>query len=561
MYNDAKIGYEQVGFRPKFSTMDHIFTLHAIIEYYKSKKGRLYCAFIDYSKAFDLIDRASLWSKLLDNGVNGRIFDIIYNMYNKAKSCVQSNDNISNFFSCNLGVRQGENLSPILFAIYLKDFQQTLGETYSGLNKLSESLQLELETFMKLYVLLYADDTIILAETAQELQLALHGLNDYCKKWALKINVSKTKIVIFSRGKVRKYPKFTLSADEVEVADDYVYLGVTFNYNGSFRKAISKQVTQARKAMFAVLEKSRILRLPVDIVCELFDKCVVPVLLYGVEVWGCENLRDVEVFHRSFLRLLLKTFKFTPNCMLYGEMGCTDMKTIIHQRIINFWAKLKFGPTEKFSSILCTFLSKLQSEHPENYTFKWVQSVQKIQDNCGFSYVWDAEDLDYVSFKAIFSQRCNDIFLRDWQSEVAQNSQCSNYKLFKHYHVMEKYLVELDNAHKYNISKFRTRTHHLPITKRRFKDETADVTCPLCSSGDVGDEYHYLFHCDFFRNQREKFIPQEIIKQPQTESMGKLFECNALTNTARFVKIIMSRFRFPTKKNKCKKKKINKSMT
>ena len=115
---------------------------------------------------------------------------------------------------------------------------------------------------------------------------------------------------------------------------------------------------------------------------------------------------------------------------------------------------------------------------------------------------------------------------------------------------MEKYLVELDNAHKYNISKFRTCTHHLPITKRRFKDETADVTCPLCSSGDVGDEYHYLFHCDFFRNQREKFIPQEIIKQPQTGSMGKLFECNALTNTARFVKIIMSRFRFPTKKKK-----------
>ena len=180
--------------------------------------------------------------------------------------------------------------------------------------------------------------------------------------------------MIFSRYKVRKYSKFTLGAEDVEDADDYVYLGVTFNYNGSFRKSNSKQVRHARKAMFALLQKSRTLRLPVHIVCELFDKCVVPVLLYGAEVWGCENLCDVEIFHRN-LRMLIKTFKFTPNCILYGEAGRTDMKTFIHQRIIDFWAKSKFGTTEQFSSILSTFLSKLQTEHPENYTFKWVQSV------------------------------------------------------------------------------------------------------------------------------------------------------------------------------------------
>ena len=169
MFNDAKIGHEQAGFWPEFLTMDHISTLHAMVEYYKSKKGRVYRAFIDYSNAFDLMDRASLWSKLLYNGVNGRFFYVIHNMYNKAKSCVKRNDQISSFFSCNIGVRQGENISPILFAIYLKDFQQTLVETYTGLNKLFENMQLGLETFLKLYVLLYTDDTIISTETAGEL--------------------------------------------------------------------------------------------------------------------------------------------------------------------------------------------------------------------------------------------------------------------------------------------------------------------------------------------------------------------------------------------------------
>ena len=52
-----------------------------------------------------------------------------------------------------------------------------------------------------------------------------------------KINVSKTKNIIQPKGKVKKYPKFTIGTEEVQVTHDYVYLGFTFNYDGSFRKA------------------------------------------------------------------------------------------------------------------------------------------------------------------------------------------------------------------------------------------------------------------------------------------------------------------------------------
>ena len=112
---------------------------------------------------------------------------------------------------------------------------------------MDDDTQKELETFMQLYVLLYADDTIILAETADDLQVALNGLSEYCKKWCLKVNTAKTKII--ARGKVRKYPKFHLGSDEIEVVEQYVYLGILFNYNDSFKKAIDKWITQARKAI------------------------------------------------------------------------------------------------------------------------------------------------------------------------------------------------------------------------------------------------------------------------------------------------------------------------
>jgi hypothetical protein len=197
------LGEEQAGFRDGYSTMDHIFVLHSIIDLYlHQKRKRIYCAFIDYKKAFDLIDRASLWSKLISNNINGKVVTVIYNMYNKAKSCVVNGREKSDFFSCNMGVRQGENLSPLLFAIYLNDFEKFVGRYYSGLPNISTDIKThlnddEIEVFLKLYALLYADDTIVLAESDSELQKALDAVNDYFKTWHLAVNTSKTKIIVF----------------------------------------------------------------------------------------------------------------------------------------------------------------------------------------------------------------------------------------------------------------------------------------------------------------------------------------------------------------------------
>ena len=156
-------------------------------------------------------------------------------------------------------------------AIYLNDFHSFLSDRCLGLKDLCTVIDEELDIYLKLYVLLYADDTIILAESASDLQSALSGLREYCVQWDLKVNISKTNVVIFSRGKVKKYPTFKIGEHFVEVKPEYVYLGVTFSYNGSFRSAIEKQITQARKAMYSLLQKAKILRLPFDVIFELYE--------------------------------------------------------------------------------------------------------------------------------------------------------------------------------------------------------------------------------------------------------------------------------------------------
>ena len=72
------LGEEQAGFRSGYSTADHVFVLNMLIELYSYKKKKLFCAFIDYKKAFDSIDRTLLWQKLLSQNICGKFFNVIY---------------------------------------------------------------------------------------------------------------------------------------------------------------------------------------------------------------------------------------------------------------------------------------------------------------------------------------------------------------------------------------------------------------------------------------------------------------------------------------------------
>ena len=82
-----------------------------------------------------------------------------------------------------------------------------------------------------------------------------------------------------------------MGEDVLEVVSDYVYLGVTFKFSGSFTKAIEKQISQAKRAIFSLITKCRRLHLPYDIQTHLFDTCVTPILLYGCGIWGFSNTR------------------------------------------------------------------------------------------------------------------------------------------------------------------------------------------------------------------------------------------------------------------------------
>jgi len=81
----------QFGFRPGVSTTDAIYVLQSLINRTLYKNKRLYCCFFYYKKAFDFINRNKLWSKLIVQGVQGNIVNIMKSLYVNIKSCVKFN--------------------------------------------------------------------------------------------------------------------------------------------------------------------------------------------------------------------------------------------------------------------------------------------------------------------------------------------------------------------------------------------------------------------------------------------------------------------------------------
>ena len=393
------IGDEQAGFRQDHSTIDHIFALHAIINMYLQDGKRIYCAFIDYKKAFDFVDRVSLWNKLLSMGVNGKLLLLIHNLYKHAKSCIKMDGKISEYFNCNVGVRQGENLSPLLFAIFLNDFEFSISRKYGGLSHLANEIKTNLsdedvEYFLKIYALLYADDTVVLAESEVELQRALNAVYEYCNNWNLTVNTDKTKIVIFSRGKVTSYPAFVFGHSNIEVVDDYVYLGVKFHYNGSFQATIDKQISQAKKAYYALLNKIRRLQLPVDISIQLFDQLVLPVLLYGCEVWGYSNLKQLEVFHRKFIKEILNIDLSAPSCIVYGDSGTLPVINHVKQRMMSYFVRLCNGKQSKLSYIMYRVTRKRYENEPDFYS-PWIDMLENSWNDLGMRDIWTNEGMGF----------------------------------------------------------------------------------------------------------------------------------------------------------------------
>ena len=451
----------------------------------------------------------------------------------------------SGYFSCEKGVRQGENLSPLLFAIYLNDLENFMNT--SGCKGIEIGVQNdEFTIFLILFVILYADDTIIVSDNAKEFQDILNTFNEYCKQWKLKINISKTKIIIFG-DYIRLHTNFSfhLAGDVIEIVKDFKYLGVLFTRNGRFVQHIKNVSTLASKAMHLLRKRIVNLHLPVDCQIKLFDQTIVPILLYGSEVYGFEKLQPIEKIHLDFLRSILKMKSSTPLAMVYGEFGRFPLAIQIKTRMIKFWTKILTGKNSKISFKLYLLLLYL---HKNNiYSCKWILFIEKILQDVGLNYIWlnnAVTDADWLCMEV--QKRLQMQYIQEWNAVVQNTSKCINYRIFKTEFKMEFYINELQPKFYIPIARYRTANNRLPIERGSWNDtERSQRVCTLCNRNELGDEFHYLFECEFFKETRRLYLPSFYRKHVNTLKFQTLMtstRIKLLQQLSRFIYIILSKF-------------------
>ena len=155
----------QFGFRQQKSPIDCIFILHSIINKVINNENRkLYCAFIDFQKAFDLVYREGIWFKLLNSGVSCKLVKCLQAMYNSVKTCIKVNRSLTQYFDSYIGVKQGEPLSPLLFILFINDMSTSFYDDTVEAISIDE---------LQVFLLLFADDTVLFSYTPQGLQTLL----------------------------------------------------------------------------------------------------------------------------------------------------------------------------------------------------------------------------------------------------------------------------------------------------------------------------------------------------------------------------------------------------
>lgn len=318
----------QAGFRRGRGCTDQIFTLRQLLELRHEYRQPSIVCFIDFSAAFDSVDRPALLEVLASKGVSPKMCNMIRCLYHRTTSKVRVYNTLSNPFTISTGVRQGSILSPILFNFVVEwVLEQTCQNTRGGF--------FIHQSNATIFDLDFADDIALLAESTIVMQNMVDGLSQVAQTVGLQISTEKTKLICCCCSPP---PQVALHGHPLEIVKSFKYLGSEFDGSGASDSDIKSRIAKAQYAfnqLYNILWKRR--DISVQTKSRVYDATVRSVLLYGCEAWQLKesDIHALSIFeHKCWRRCLnIRYSDRIPNAEVRRRfIHERSLKSVINER-------------------------------------------------------------------------------------------------------------------------------------------------------------------------------------------------------------------------------------
>ena len=253
--------------------------------------------FIDFSKAFDSIDRTKIKQILLAYGIPEETVSAIMMLYKNTKSMVRSPDGDTDFFDITKGVLQGDTLAPYLFVICLDYIMRRAIENNSNLGFTLHQQRSRRHPPKMITDADYADDLCIISDLLNDATILLHRIEEAASKIGLLVNATKTEFMAFNQAHTGSIK--SLRNQIIKAVQEFVYLGSNI---ASTKRDIEIRLAKAWSALNK-LDKIWKSILPSKLKRDFFRATVESVLLYGATSWTLTKAQE-KMLDGAYTRML-----------------------------------------------------------------------------------------------------------------------------------------------------------------------------------------------------------------------------------------------------------------
>lgn len=368
---EQHMGVHQFGFRDGLGTREALFSVQVLIQRARDVDCDVYVCFLDFEKAFDKVKHSKLMNILEGIRIDSAERRIIENLYWQQRASIKVEGRFSEEIEIQRGVRQGCVLSPLLFNIYSEKLFE------EAIDNLSEGISIN---GININNIRYADDTVLLADSAEGLQAIIDRVVTISKEYGLTLNAKKTKTMIISKT-YNIDALFNIDQKRLQRVDNFIYLGCQLNESWDHSREVKIRIEKARSTFLRMKTILCNLSLSLCIRMRVLRCYVYSTLYYGLEAWTLTDntSKRLEAFELWCYRRMLRisyTHHVTNETVLRRMNKDKEILITVKKRKMAYFGHIMRGNKYEFLQLIMQ--GKINSKRgPGRRRISWLKNIRQ----------------------------------------------------------------------------------------------------------------------------------------------------------------------------------------